>query len=97
MWLERGVTIVTLVSTLVGGFLWMDDHYASAADLKRLEQNIKRDRIEDRIRDVSNKIFELEFKQRSSPQTFSPLDAALLERYRNDLQDLQRRSRDLDK
>jgi len=97
MWIERVATIITIIGSTAGAIYYMNDHYASAADLNKLEKGIKRDRIDDRIRDLNNKIFELEFKQRSTPKDFKPLDAAILERYRNDLNDLQKRARDLDK
>jgi hypothetical protein len=97
MWIERAITIITLIGTIGGGFVYLNENYASAADLKRLESNLKRDRIYDRVQELNTRIFELEFKQNSVPRDFKPLDAALLSRYKSELNELQKRMRDLEK
>lgn len=96
-WMERLIMILTIVGSVGGGFIYLDTNYASAADLKKLEQNLKRDRLFDRAQDLQNKIFELEFKQRQTPREFTALDAAILERSKQEIREIQRRMRDLEK
>lgn len=96
-WMEKLIMILTIFGSVAGGMFYLDNKYATAADLRQLEVNLKRDRAIDRMKDINNKIFELEFKQRNVPQKFDALDAAVLDRYKNELADLQRRSRDLER
>lgn len=88
-------TFITIASTVLGGWLYIESHFASAADVTRLEQQIsaqKEDSREQvyliRKQSVEDKIFELEFKRRSSPQQFTPYDGAMLDRLRNEQNNL---------
>ena len=95
MWIERAVAILGLVGTLAGAWIWVDEHYASAADVRALRKELKIDSVEFRKKQIEDKIFELEFKRRQSPGQFKPLDGALLDRYNRELKDLKDQSRDL--
>lgn len=78
-------TVIAILSFLWGAWSYADGYFAHATDVKEIVNQIsdmKKSVIDD-------KIFELEFKQQNTPRAFSPLDSALLERYKRQLRDLK--------
>lgn len=77
-------TVFGILSLVYAAWSYADGYFAHAADVKEVVKQIS----EMKKDDLDNKIFELQFKQESSPRTFSPLDKALLERYKRQLKDI---------
>jgi len=73
------IGIFTIVGMSYAGFAVIDNRYAHAGELKQLEKKIDANRISD----LEDKIFSLQFKIQSGEGT--ALDAALLERYQNQM------------
>jgi hypothetical protein len=86
MWIERITTLVTLVASLAGGFVYMNEHYASAADLNKLAKDFRLQTYDLRKRQLKDRIFELEFKQNSKKLT--DLEKAQLNGAKQELQEI---------
>lgn len=63
-WVERNVTpLVTLaafITTLFGGYFWLDNHYAKAEELAQLEQRFEIKLTSDSIQGINARIWQLE-------------------------------------
>jgi len=89
-WWERIGTVVSLVGALLGGWVYVTSNFASAADLERLQRSVNTSMQSIRVKSLEDKIFELNFKQGQNPKAFSALDNALLQRYKQELQDARK-------
>jgi len=88
-------TIISLVATL----FTLDARYAHAADVekdkKQIQQVVRETTTTLRQQMLEDKLFELDVKKaESSTQRLSPVDAALAERYRRQLNEIARVKRD---
>ena len=63
-WVERNVTpLVTLaafITTLFGGYFWLDNNYAKAVELAQLEQRFEIKLTSDSIQEINARIWQLE-------------------------------------
>jgi hypothetical protein len=81
LYLKTASSLVTGVVAILGALWALDNHYASAADLRGLEQSIEKQvRILQQER-VEDEMFKLDMKKQSQKGKLSPEDAALYERY----------------
>lgn len=91
-------TTVTVVGTIVGGVIAFESRYAKAADISELKQQqvqiysnmrIQQELAVDNLRrqNIEDKLFELRLKDNPTRA-----DQALIERYREQLQELNIRS-----
>src|SRR5437588_818219 len=85
--LERILTIATIVGLFLGGFAYINEHYASAADLKKLAQDFKLQSYDLRKRQLDDRIFELEFK-RNATGRLSPLEQAQLDKFKREMSEI---------
>lgn len=77
--------LLAIIPMLWAAWSYADGYFAHAADVKQIVQQLE----DYKKSDLDNKIFELQFKQESTPHGFTPLDKALLERYKRQLRDLK--------
>lgn len=77
------LTWITIISTIIGTYIVIDNKYAKAADIKKLDDKFTKSILELRIMDLEDKIFKLELKQ--SLEGLSPMEEALLKRYNRQL------------
>lgn len=86
---ERSISLLTLIGTIVGGWVYLEANFASAADLRAVEKGFNKSMLELRQKSVEDRIFELELKQSQSPRQFQTIDKALLERYKREAEDIR--------
>ncbi|HEY6434968.1 MAG TPA: hypothetical protein VIY47_00125 [Ignavibacteriaceae bacterium] len=82
-------TIITLVAAL----FTVDSRYAHAADVERnyqqMQQAVQQTSNNLRKQMLEDKIFELDVKKGQQEGKLSPVESALLERYKRQLKDLE--------
>ncbi|HEY6436756.1 MAG TPA: hypothetical protein VIY47_09200 [Ignavibacteriaceae bacterium] len=82
-------TIITLVAAL----FTLDSRYAHAAEVaknyQQMQQAVQQTSITLRKQMLEDKIFELDIKKNQSDGKLSPVEAALLARYKRQLKDLE--------
>lgn len=76
-------TLLALIPILWSAWSFADGYFAHTADVKEVVQEIQ----DMKKSTLDDKIFELEFKQQNTPKLFTPLDSALLSRYKRQLKD----------
>ena len=77
-------TIIALISVLYGAWSYADSYFARASDITVITKQIsdmKKSALDD-------KVFELQLKKETMPKAFSPLDNALLDRYKQKLKEI---------
>lgn len=85
MW-ERAISILTVLSAFAGAWIYIDSHYATAADVSQLAKEFRLQTYDLRKRQLKDKIFELEFKQNS--RKLSDLEKAQLNSAKQELQEI---------
>jgi hypothetical protein len=95
-----GITgVVTLIGLLIGGVYAAEERYVSqseldkaqilmASDIRSLEKNLSKQRIEDRIQDYVDK--KQYIQDKIIDGTATPTDKKRLNRYNNSIESLQR-------
>lgn len=89
-------TLISTVGIIIGGFIFIDERYAHAGELKEQLSQIQQIRKDNavqyrrmKIDSIDDKIFFLEIKRDMSPE-----EAALLGRYKRQREDEQRMLRE---
>jgi hypothetical protein len=80
--LKATAATVAAAATIIGAILTVDARYAHAADIQKeaLTQQKQITKIEaDRLED---KVFELDMKKADKPKDWTPVDEAMLQRYK---------------
>jgi hypothetical protein len=100
----RLLTIVSIIVTLGGAGLYVDDRYAKAAEVatrfaeitsnriameSRIKTSVNQQIIVVRIRQLEDAVFEFEFKMKSEPKGLTALDSAKYQRNLRELQELK--------
>jgi len=52
--------ILALISTLFGGFFWMDSRYASSSELNKVKQRLEYKIIDDQQKSIQDRIWKME-------------------------------------
>jgi len=87
------VSVKTISSSLAGvvailGSLWaIDTHYASAEDVKQVQQQVNTQIQQIRTEKIEDELFLLDIKKQQQKGKLDPIDAAMYERYSRRLQD----------
>lgn len=87
MW-DKVISVIAVLSAFAGAWLYIDTHYASAADMQRASKEFRLQILDLRKRQLNDTIFALEFKQNSA--RLSPLEKAQLEAAKRELQEISR-------
>lgn len=83
------ISVIFALPTVIGAFLAVDARYAKAEDMKSVEQKIDSKWSEYRRGQLEDQIFILQMKKGQDGK-LSPLDDALLDRYRNQLDTIRK-------
>lgn len=86
---------VSAIIAILGAFWAINNHYATAADLQAVQQQIVDTRqgfskqvTQMRINDLDDKVFALQLKQNQNNGKLDAIDAAMLQRYQRQEQQL---------
>jgi len=89
---------VKTVSSIIGGVvailgsIWaLDNHYASAADVEKVQKGLEAQIVQMRQEKIEDELFMLDIKKQQQNGKLSPLDAALYERYTRKLKESQQK------
>lgn len=83
-------TISSIVGAIVAilGSIWaLDNHYASAADVEKMDRSFSTQINQLRQEKVEDELFALDVKKQSQNGRLSPVDQAMYERYKRRLQE----------
>lgn len=86
--ISKASATVSAVLLLLGGIWAVDDHYASAADVEKLQRNVETRITQYQQQQLENQLFILDLKKQQQNGKLDPLDSAMSERYRRQLQQL---------
>lgn len=85
MW-DRLGSVLSVLAAFAGAWMYVDTHYASAADVERLSREFRLQTLDLRKRQLTDRIFELEFKQNSRKLT--DLEQAQLNAAKRELREI---------
>lgn len=85
MW-ERIGSIITVIAAFASMWIYVDSHYASAADVNKLAKEFRLQTYDLRKRQLKDRIFELEFKQNS--RKLNDLEKAQLSSAKQELHEI---------
>ncbi|MCK5604585.1 hypothetical protein KAR91_22040 [Candidatus Pacearchaeota archaeon] len=83
----KAATIIVILGTLLGGVYFIEDRYATAADVKQEVGTIIQAQRAFERRQLEDKVFEIEIKEEEGSATSS--SKALKQRYLRKIQELQ--------
>ena len=92
--LGTGVATISAVAMLLGSVWAIDSHYASAADVEKIQRNVDSKITQFQQQQLENQLFLLDMKKQQQNGHLDPVDAAMAERYRRQLQQLDNNKSD---
>lgn len=87
-------SIFTGIGAVLGAVWAIDTHYASAADLEKVQKSVEAQVIQLRQERVEDELFKLDAKKQTQKGKLDPVEAALYERYSRRIQQTQQELRD---
>jgi hypothetical protein len=81
-------TAIMAVGALLATIWGIDSHYATAADVSKIERNLDDKLTRFQSQHLENQIFLLDLKKQQAQGKQDPIDAAMAERYKRQLQQL---------
>lgn len=86
--LKTGAATISAVAMLLGSVWAIDSHYASAADVEKIQRSVDSKITQFQQQHLENQVFLLDMKKQQQNGVLDPVDAAMAERYRRQLQQL---------
>lgn len=90
--LGTGVATISAVAMLLGSVWAIDSHYASAADVEKIQKSVDSKITQFQQQQLENQLFLLDMKKQQQNGNLDPVDAAMAERYRRQLQQFDMKS-----
>ena len=92
--LKTGAATISAVAMLLGSVWAIDSHYASAADVEKIQKSVDSKITQFQQQHLENQVFLLDMKKQQQNGKLDPVDAAMAERYRRQLQQLDNNKSD---
>ena len=92
--LKTGAATISAVAMLLGSVWAIDSHYASAADVEKIQKSVDNKITQFQQQHLENQVFLLDMKKQQQNGQLDPVDAAMAERYRRQLQQLDNNKSD---
>lgn len=92
--LKTGAATISAVAMLLGSVWAIDSHYASAADVEKIQRSVDSKITQFQQQHLENQVFLLDMKKQQQNGKLDPVDAAMAERYRRQLQQLDNNKSD---
>jgi hypothetical protein len=83
-------SVVSAVVAILGSIWAIDSHYASAADVARMQQSMEYNVRQLRIEQTEDELFKLDAKKQAQGGRLEPMEQALHDRYVRRIRDARR-------
>ena len=83
-------SVVSALLAILAGIWALDNHYASAADVERIQRSLEQNVRQLRVERTEDELFKLDAKKQMQGGRLEPIDQAMHDRYVRRIKDAQR-------